>query len=131
EDTLIRPGRGYLATLCFSIIDTGIVNIDSVFFIPNNHLTFVTTQPKGYTPVFTKAVLPIISYLPGDTDRDFDLDVSDVIYLVNYLFKGGLIPYPKIAGDVNGDCRLDITDAIYLINYLFKGGPLPVPGCDF
>jgi len=131
EDTLIRPDRGYLATLSFSIIDTGTVEIDTVFFPPNMRLTFVTTEPMGYRPIFTKAVLPIIPYMPGDADHDMDLDVSDVIYLINYLFKGGPPPYPLVAGDVDSDCDIDVSDVIYLINYLFKGGPAPLPGCEW
>ena len=129
-EDIIGPGRGYLATLCFSIIgyaDT--VEIDTVFFPPNMRLTFVTLDPKGYKPIFTKGVFLIIPYKPGDADYDMNVDVSDVIYLINYLFKGGPPPYPLVAGDVDGDCDIDVSDVIYLINYLFKGGPLPQPGC--
>lgn len=64
----------------------------------------------------------------GDPNADFKVDVSDVIYLINYLFKGGPPPVPGLfAADVNCDSLGNVTDVIYLINYLFKGGPKP--GC--
>ena len=51
--------------------------------------------------------------------------VSDVVYIVNYLFKGGPAPSPFLSGDANCDGSVNITDVIYLINYLFKGGTAP------
>ena len=130
KEEYIPPGRGYLTTLCFRITsDTGTVTVDTSFFPPNNRLTFVTAEPQGYTPVFVKAVIPITAYKPGDANHDMNVNVTDVIHLINYLFKGGPPPDPSVSGDVNGDCKLDVTDVIYLINYLFKGGPALKPGC--
>ena len=63
--------------------------------------------------------------LYGDANSDGKLNVTDVIYLVNYLFKGGPEPNPLLAADVNCDAKINVTDVIYLINYLFKGGPPP------
>jgi hypothetical protein len=79
--------------------------------------------------VFVKASIPITAYKPGDANHDMSVNVTDVIHLINYLFKGGPPPYPFVAGDVNGDCLINVTDVIYLINYLFKGGPALKPGC--
>lgn len=62
------------------------------------------------------------------------VDLSDLIYLVNYLFLGG--PAPPCVGEANtnGDvgCSVDLSDLIYLVNYLFLGGTAPaacLPGC--
>lgn len=62
----------------------------------------------------------------GDANGDGSLTVSDVVYLVNYLFKGGPIPKPYEAGEANCDGKLSVSDVVYLINYLFKGGPVPI-----
>jgi subtilisin family serine protease len=77
------------------------------------------------------AVLAVVNglYIPGDANRDSLIDVSDVIFLLNYLYQGGPAPTPKAAGDVNADCRVDVGDVIYLVNYLYKSGPAPVKGC--
>ena len=66
--------------------------------------------------------------MPGSVNGDDKVNVTDVIYLINYQFKGGTPPLPvPSCGDVQCDGKINVTDVIYLINYLFKGG-LP-PGC--
>jgi hypothetical protein len=70
-----------------------------------------------------------VAYVCGDANADTKVTVSDVVYLVNYLFKGG--PAPKCVplapcADANGDGKITVSDVVYLINYLFKGGPAPV-----
>ena len=66
------------------------------------------------------------SEICGDVNNDDQLTVSDVVYLINYLFKGGPPPNPVLIGDANGDDEVTISDVVYLINYLFKSGPPPV-----
>jgi hypothetical protein len=61
--------------------------------------------------------------LGGDADGSGTVDVSDVFYLINFLFAGG--PAPLGCSDVNGDDHVDISDVFYLINYLFASGPAP------
>jgi M6 family metalloprotease-like protein len=61
----------------------------------------------------------------GDADGDKEVSVSDVIYLINYLFKGGPPPVELLVGDVNCDGGVGLPDVVYLINYLFKSGPPP------
>jgi len=67
-------------------------------------------------------------YITGDTNGDGVINSADVVYLINYLFKGGPAPEPLEAGDCNCDGVVNSADVVYLINYLFKGGP--PPGCD-
>ena len=63
----------------------------------------------------------------GDVNQDGKLNVTDVIYTINYLFKGGPSPVEfKSQGDVNCDGNTNVTDVIYIINYLFKGGVPPI-----
>ncbi len=61
----------------------------------------------------------------GDTNADGVIDLGDVVYLLNYLYKGGIDPCPMEAGDVNCDGVVDLGDIVFLINYLYKGGPPP------
>ena len=73
----------------------------------------------------SKARAMVATYSHGDANGDKKVTISDVVYIINYLFKGGLAPVPFLAGDANCDGAVTITDVIYLINYLFKGGPAP------
>ncbi len=65
-------------------------------------------------------------YLRGDVNGDAQLDVSDGVSILNYLFLGGIAPVPLEVADVNDSREIDVTDSVYLLNYLFLGGPAPV-----
>jgi len=66
--------------------------------------------------------------LCGDANGDGTHNVADVIYIVNFVFKGGPppTPYAKYSGDANGDCAVNVADAMGIISYIFKGGPQPL-----
>ena len=67
----------------------------------------------------------------GDATNDGTIDVGDVVYLINYLFRNGPEPIPILfTGDANCDNLVDVGDVVYLINYLFRAGPLPCDPCD-
>jgi len=66
----------------------------------------------------------IFRFLYGDANQDTKVTVSDVVYLVNYLFKGGSEPW-LLFSDCNNDQKVSVSDVVYLVNYLFKGGPIP------
>jgi hypothetical protein len=76
---------------------------------------------------FLYNVLHQEGFYRGDANKDGKLNVTDVIYLINFLFRGGPKPIEFAdQGDVNCDNLVNITDVIYIINYLFKGGPAPI-----
>jgi len=70
--------------------------------------------------------LTVMSRMTGDANGDGKVTVSDVVYLVSYLFKGGPPPNPIRVGDANCDGKVTVADVVYLVSYLFKGGPLPI-----
>jgi aminopeptidase N len=61
----------------------------------------------------------------GDVNHDGEMNVTDVMYLINYLFMGGPAPIPRESGDVNCNGVVDVADVVYLINNLFISGPPP------
>jgi len=67
----------------------------------------------------------ICVFFYGDANGDGVIDLGDVLYLINYLYKGGTAPDPLEAGDCNCDGVVDLGDVLYLISYLYKGGPAP------
>jgi PKD repeat protein len=67
----------------------------------------------------------INNILRGDANRDGVIDISDVVYLLNYLFIHGPAPVPLAAGDATCDGLVDASDLVYLLNYLFASGPAP------
>jgi pimeloyl-ACP methyl ester carboxylesterase len=65
----------------------------------------------------------------GDANGDAAVDISDVVYLIAYIFSGGSAPLPLLAGDANCDLAVDISDVVYLIAYIFSGGRAPCVAC--
>ncbi len=61
----------------------------------------------------------------GDADDDGNIDLADIIFLINYIFKSGTKPDPVCRADVNVNGRLNLSDAVYLVNYIFKSGSPP------
>ncbi len=65
-------------------------------------------------------------FLRGDATGDGILDIGDVVFLVNYLYREDIPPFPQVAGDANCDGVVDLGDVVYMLNYLFRGGPPPM-----
>jgi len=73
-------------------------------------------------------------FVRGDTNNDAKVNLSDAVFLLNYLFVGGDKPPCFEVADLNDDSELDITDAVYVLRFLFAGSsppPAPFPTCDF
>jgi hypothetical protein len=66
-------------------------------------------------------------YVCGDANGSGDVDIDDVVFIITYIFAGGVPPDPLESGDANCSGDVDIDDAVYLITYIFAGGN---PPCD-
>ena len=65
----------------------------------------------------------------GDTDGVGGINLTDGVFLLNFLFLGGPTPPCADAADANDDGVLNITTGVFVFNWLFLGGPLPpAPG---
>ena len=101
--------------------DTNCVNppsctqIDTVFYTDTTAFLFVDGV-RQFGPGCTR----------GDVNANGTINSADIIYLVNFVFKGGPVPQcnPN-TGDDNCNLVVNSADIIYLVNYVFKGGPPP------
>lgn len=66
-----------------------------------------------------------ISFVPGDLNADSTVDVSDIDFLISYLFRRGVRPVPMEAADVNANGVVNMADATYLIHYIYRNGDPP------
>jgi len=62
----------------------------------------------------------------GDANNDGKVNLTDIIFNLNYLFKDGAPPTNYCAGDYDGDGAYTILDLIYQVDYIFKSGPAPI-----
>ncbi|MFH1361027.1 MAG: hypothetical protein ABIJ41_08400 [Candidatus Omnitrophota bacterium] len=62
----------------------------------------------------------------GDCNEDGGIDIDDVNYLLDYIFRGG--PAPDLTyGNADGIDSIDIDDAVRIIDYI--SGELGAPTC--
>ncbi len=88
-------------------------------------ILYWTSTSEDFLDIYEAVAL----YATGDVNGDGIISVSDIVFLINYLFKGGTAPYPLWKADANGDCQVSLSDVVYLISFLFKGGDPPKKGC--
>lgn len=115
----IQPGETFVDSQSYAL---------PADWVDKNCYVVVFAQADGYNDrsVFCTAQADVFqTYVLGDATGDGIVDVADVVFLLNYLYKGGAEPSPYGRGDVTGDGLIDVADAIYLLNYLYKGGPPP------
>jgi hypothetical protein len=89
----------------------GYVTVDTSLMMNQNHQLNIN--------------LAAVDFVRGDANFDDGINVGDVVYIINYVFKDGPSPRPYGAGEVNVDGTVNVGDAAYLINYIFRGGPPP------
>lgn len=99
--------------------DTGSVCIDSVSLSsdPKYDWLFSISQDFGGPYCFRFATSAC-----GDANLDGGINILDVVYIINYKYKGGPQPLLLDLCDVNNDDGINILDVVHLINYKYKGG---------
>lgn len=77
----------------------------------------------------------LLSFVCGNMDAspDGQIDITDLVYLVNYMFgvPSGPVPSPYEAGNIDCAGEIDIADLVYMVNYMFgvPSGPEPCAYC--
>ncbi|MGH9363168.1 MAG: hypothetical protein ACRD2T_14755, partial [Thermoanaerobaculia bacterium] len=101
----------------------------SVIWGPN--FTLDRLSPDG--PVYGYAELEVaedpgeIPFRRGNCDGSADLELTDAVYLLGYLFLGGAAPSCPDACDADDSGGLDLTDAVAVLGHLFLGAAAPPP----
>lgn len=102
------------------------ITLELVEFPTGANKTMAHDGALGDTDVWALNLSSWIIDLTGDINNDRVLTASDVIGLVNYVFKGGAKPYPFAGtGDVNCSGAVTSSDIIEFVNHVFKSGPAP------
>jgi len=74
------------------------------------------------SPVDIPVVLKVWK-LYGDVNWDGIVNIIDIVYLINYIYKYGPAPKPVLeVGNANCDGTINILDVVSIINYVYKGG---------
>ena len=109
------------------------VNIDSTFVPPAGYFIFDPWAGGAIYPDYidcgTKDIRIGTGAVCGDVDGSGMINLTDAVYLVQYIFENGPAPDPVSAGDVDCNSQVDLSDVVYLAGYVFGGGPAPCAGC--
>jgi len=82
------------------------------------------TRAEGFEYVLP----PEAEFVRGNTNGDSDVDLSDGVWILRFLFQGGPQALCYDSMDSNDDGNVDLSDAPYIFNFLFLGGPeIPPP----
>jgi hypothetical protein len=122
--------RVLTATMTFSLEDSTTLCIDLDLWPPDPwySIRFSRSDAVTYSPQYTLPYCVTIELSDrGDANGDGVINIADVMYMINYLYKSGPYPASFEAGDANCDDDHSLLDIVFLINYLYKGGP--PPGC--
>jgi lamin tail-like protein len=68
-----------------------------------------------------------LGFRRADADGSCGIDITDAVYVLNYLFSGSEAPSCLDASDPDDSGVIEITDAIFILNFLFLGGIEPLP----
>ncbi|MEA2030943.1 MAG: S8 family serine peptidase [candidate division Zixibacteria bacterium] len=90
-----------------------------------HHLTLYSPYMDYEPQRFIPASISMINVLRGDANHSLSINVSDITYLVSFLFMEGPSPVSIQAGDANSNLEINVSDLTFLVAYLFQGGPPP------
>lgn len=141
-EDLVPPGDGLLGTIHFgylSTINPQLVTVDTATITAPQVEYSTVFSDDFHEPFAPQVVSGYLDILAGgcclgdrgniDNSPDDAVDISDLVYLVDYMFLNG--PAPVCMGEVNLDGdpldALDISDLVYLVDYMFLDGPPPPP----
>ncbi|HOP05725.1 MAG TPA: trypsin-like peptidase domain-containing protein [candidate division Zixibacteria bacterium] len=107
-------------TLSAAALDTGSYSANVI--VSSND---PNTANNPWTIPITLTVTSEQIIVCGDVNNDGSgPDISDLVYLVAYMFSDGPAPEVMAATDVNGSgSGPDISDLVYLVTYMFQEGP--------
>ncbi|MCA8960345.1 MAG: dockerin type I repeat-containing protein [Planctomycetes bacterium] len=136
-DTLVPAAPGTfqaIGTLRFHLAD--FVVLPSPNWLPEVDLSGVSYRATLVDQAFADHHPELLAgegeFARGDSNDDGVVDISDVVFALEYLFVFGPIIPCFDAADVNNDSVVDISDSVYLLAYLFIFGPpppAPFPAC--
>jgi len=102
----------------------------SLSLIPDGDPTgrFVITQNATPKEGNSADCLDVV-FRRGDATDDGVTDISDGVFILNFLFSGGSAPGCLDGADSDDNAAIELSDAVRVFAYLFLGGdPPPDPG---
>ena len=120
-----QGSRGLLlGTVYFRALVTspsGVIDIDSVSFPVGSRFSLAWQPISSFVPNYVdcgQSDLLLGSH--SDLNGDGMSTLSDIMFLVDFLFRGGPAPQPAAFADVNCDGRVNLVDAVFLVQQILQ-----------
>jgi len=114
------------------VIDEATLISYGVDFTSNMQLRFTANDDNPQSIVEAGIDGLVVSYLEcdnpmmcGDANGDEALNIFDITFVIQFLYRDGPAPDPLESADVNSDETINIFDVTYMIDYLYRDGPDP------
>jgi len=124
----VEPSGGLLEPFTNATVTVNLCAVDLEDGVFEGQMSITTNDPLN--PAYLLPVtVTIQDFICGDADGDgVGPIVTDLVYLVDYIFKGGTAPPVLAAADADGENGdlIDVADLVYLVDYLFKSGDAPI-----
>jgi hypothetical protein len=121
-DELGMPNTAVLANQSLSLVPDGDRN--GCWVIVERGTPLLENQPPPDFSCMTE-----VTFRRGDANDSAVVDLSDGVFVLNFLFSGSTTPSCQDAADADNNGVLELTDAIRILNFLFLGSaPPPAPG---
>jgi hypothetical protein len=104
---------------------------DSLYVPPATDFILTASDGQSIIPEYSCDSMPII--IPpvprqcGDMNYDYNIDITDIMIIIEYVFVGGHIDHYALNDDINCDGRLNISDAVWIMNFVMLNAKEP---CD-
>jgi len=108
----------------YGVVVPPLLEVTTAYYYVNAEDDSATSQldPPNATEIVYNFVTTAAPFTCGDANSDEAVNVSDAVYIINYVFAGGDPPDPLAAADSNCDAAVNVSDAVWIINYVFTGG---------
>jgi len=134
EYDTVNPGSDWHAPVIGDINNDG--NVDMIMTTINNELMFINFDNIPYNSNASPAVMwrynrrlnatgTIRAFICGDVNSDGYVNIFDITFIIDYLYRDGATPAFPESADINNDGTINIFDITGLINYLYYDGPFP------
>jgi hypothetical protein len=88
--------------------------------------SYVVTGTDDGGPISAGDDFTYCGHTSGDLDLDGEIDISDLVMMIEYMFSGGDAPEILLTADIDGNGEVDISDLVAFVDYMFNNGVPPV-----
>ena len=122
-------GADFFYQFGYSVSGGGDANNDGFADVVIGTFTWSAVQVEGRAYVYYLGGL-CGNFICGDANNDqTGMNILDLTFLVDYIFRGGPLPTSIVAADLDGSGgNPNIIDLTKIVDRIFRGAPLPTCG---